>query len=370
MKKIFFLTLIFLTLPTVAVFAQDVAIENQTFEAKVLKIVTERTIEREDGSTAVQQDLLLRGLDGSWQDKEVQAKGIGDIDVVKGVVAKVGDKVVVQASGDADGNVTFVVTDHVRRGWLYFLFLLFAVVAYIIGKRKGLKALASLIVTFFIIMWFIVPRILAGASPLGTSIFGALIILAAIIYITWGISRKSHIAFISIFFSLILTGVLSIIFTKLTHLTGLAQEEAMVLIGLSRQAIDFEGLLLAGIIIGTLGVLDDIVVSQVSAVEQLKMTDPNLNPKQLFTRAISVGIDHISSMTNTLFLAYAGAALPLLLLFSVKSEPFVTFAQVLNNELIATEIVRTLTGSIGLILAVPICTLLAVYFIKVNDKKV
>lgn len=370
MKKVFFALLIFGVLPRVAVFAQEATVENQTFEAKVMSVVAERTIDREDGSTAIQQDLLLRGQDGSWQDKEVKTKGIGDIDVVKGVVAKVGDKVVVQASTDADGQLTFVVTDHVRRGWLYFLFLLFGAVAVVVGRKKGIKALVSLVVTFLIIMWFIIPRILSGASPLATSIFGALIILAAIIYITWGISRKSHIAFVSIFLSLILTGVLSIIFTKLTHLTGLAQEDAMFLIGLSDSVIDFEGLLLAGIIIGTIGVLDDIVVSQISAVEQLKQTDPSLNRKDLFRRAISVGIDHISSMTNTLFLAYAGASLPLLLLFSIRSEPFVTYSQVLNNELVATEIVRTLTGSIGLVLAVPICTLLAVCLIKIENKKV
>ena len=127
-------------------------------------------------------------------------------------------------------------------------------------------------------------------------------------------------------------------------------------------AINLQGLLLAGFIIGSLGVLDDLTISQVSTVQELYRLSPELTMREAYTRAMRVGVDHISSMVNTLFLAYAGVSLPLLLLFTFKQPPFLTLGQVLNHEVIATEIVRTLVGSIGLAVAVPITTLLAAYF--------
>ncbi|MFZ5364173.1 MAG: YibE/F family protein [Patescibacteria group bacterium] len=158
----------------------------------------------------------------------------------------------------------------------------------------------------------------------------------------------------------------SVIFTNLTKLSGFAEEETVYLVGLMGGDINLQGLLLAGFIIGALGVLDDITVSQVSTVQEINAANPNLSRSEIYKKAMRVGVDHIASMVNTLFLAYAGAALPLLLLFSFKQEPFLTFGQVINHEIIATEIVRTLVGSIGLALAVPITTFLAAYFYKKN----
>ena len=352
------------------VFAGEANLTEAVFEAKVTKILQEKELTREDGSVVTQQNLELEGLSGGWLKKKIVSEGIDDIDVVKSVKVELGDKVLITASVNADGQPVYYVTDFVRRGWLYFLTFIFVACAVLVGRGKGLKALISLFATFLVIMWFIIPRILNGHGPLSASIIGSIIILTVIIYITWGFKRKSHIAVVSIFISLILTGLISILFTKLTGLTGLAQEEAMFLIGLSKEAINFHGLLLAGIIIGTLGVLDDVVISQISAIEQLKQANPGLTVRELFGRGLKIGVDHISSMINTLFLAYAGASLPLLLLFGVKAEPFVSFSQVINNELIATEIVRTLTGSIGLILAVPIATILAARFLGKRANKV
>jgi len=370
MKKLFILIfLVSLILPSF-VFAQGVSVQDQLFEAKVIEIMDENIVTREDGSEFVQQNLKLIGLEGRWEDQEVIYEGINDLDLIKSVTAKKGDKVVLTASTNVDREEVYYVTDHVRRGWLYFLALLFAVLIIVVGKGKGVKALISLVVTFLIIMWFIIPLIMAGHSPLLVSIIGSVAILGAIVYITWGIKRKAHIAVVSIAISLVITGILSIIFTKLTALSGLAQDDAMFLVGAGGIAINFQGLLLAGIIIGTLGVLDDVVISQISTIEQIKLASHHLTHYELFKRGIKVGVDHISSMTNTLFLAYAGASLPLLLLFSTRSDSSVSLSQVLNNEVIATEIVRTLTGSIGLILAVPIATVIAAHFlVKVKKKK-
>jgi len=367
------LTCLILLLPN-TIFAQEetmledeaMQVEEQIFEAEVLDVLSEKEITRENGTTGLQQNVQLKGLTKNVKDKEMTYFGISDLEVVSAVTVEKGDKVIVSYSKDIDGNEKYFIQDHVRRAGLFWLALIFCVLIIAIGKWKGIKALISLAVTFFIIMKWIVPKIMTGSNPLLISLIGAVVILAVIVYLTWGWKNKSHLAMLSIFISLIVTGLISIVFTKLTKLSGLAQDDVVYLIGINGVNINFEGLLLAGIIIGTLGVLDDVVISQISTVEQIKEANPNLSKKELFKRGLRVGVDHISSMTNTLFLAYAGAALPLLMLFNLNMEPFISFSQVINNEVIAVEIVRTLTGSIGLILAMPCATILAARYLKIR----
>jgi len=349
--------------------------ENESFgdddiiEALVLEIIEEREIKREDGSTNLQQNIKLQGLDGQWEGKEFVFYGISDFDVISSNEYSAGDKVLVNCHKDLEGTEVFYVIDYIRRGKLYLLALIFALVLISIGGFKGFRSLLGLVFSFIVIMKFIIPRILAGSSPLLITIFGALFILVFIIYLTEGITKRSHLAVISILISLVITGFISSFFTSFAKLSGMAGEEAMFLVGLSKTPINFQGLLLAGIIIGTLGVLDDVVISQISTAEQIRKANLNLSDSDVFKKTFKVGVSHISSMTNTLFLAYAGASLPLLLLFSIKQPPFMSFSQIVNNEMIATEIVRTLVGSIGLVLVVPIATYLGVKFNKSVDKR-
>ena len=338
------------------------------FEAEVLEVLEEVEKTREDGSIFTQQNLRLKGLTGKWEDKEFEFYGISEIEVTKTSIYKEGERVVVVSSENViTGETTFYVVDHVRRSSLLWLTIIFLVVVIAIGRWKGLRALISLALSFMVIMYFIVPRLLAGNNPLLIAVVGSLIILVLIIYLTEGFGKKSHIAVLSILISLLLTCLLSVIFTAVAKLTGTAQEEIMYLIGVGKGTINFKGLLLAAILVGTLGVLDDIVISQVETVRQLKKANPNLSANKLFKMAFEVGNAHLGSMINTLFLAYAGAALTLLLLFSLKEPPFLTFGQVINNEMVATEVVRTLVGSIGIALAVPITTSLATYFYSKNE---
>jgi uncharacterized membrane protein len=190
-------------------------------------------------------------------------------------------------------------------------------------------------------------------------LIGGLLILTVIIYLTEGFKKKSHIAIISVLLSLAVTLVLSVVFTKLTKLSGLSQEEATFLIGMTKIPINFQGLLLAGFIIGAIGVLDDIIIGQIEAVEQIKEANPSLQPKKVFSLAYKVGNTHLGAIINTLFLTYAGAALPLLLLFVLNEDAGLTFSRLINTEVISTEIVRTLVGSIGVMLSMPIATFLA-----------
>jgi len=336
----------------------------ETFEARVIKIIETKDIKREDESIIAQQNLLLKGLDGKWKDKEIKFDGISEIDVASAGVYKVGDKVLVQRSIDMDGNEKFYVTDFVRREYLYLLGFIFSLIIVLIGKKKGIKSLLGLVVSFFIIIKFILPKILSGSNPLYVGLIGAFLILTLMIYLTEGWKQKSHLSVLSVLISLSITLIFSIVFTKLTRLSGMAQDEAVFLIGLTKNAIDFQGLLLTGMLIGAIGVLDDVIVSQIEAVAKIKATNPNLPNKKVFISAFKIGNTHLGTMVNTLFLTYAGASLPLLLLFVINQGSFISFSQVINNEMIATEVVRTLVGSIGVALSMPIATFFGAYCLK------
>jgi len=342
-------------------------VTDQVFKAKVIKILEEKNIERDDGSKALQQNLLLRGLEKEWKNKEFEFHGISDIDVAGANIYRVGDKVLVSETKGGEGDTEYYILDFVRSGYLYLLAFIFCVIIVVIGRKKGVKSLISLIVSFFIVIKFIVPQIINGGNPLVIGVFGSLMILAIIIYLTEGWNKKSHIAVASVFFSLLVTFFLSWIFVYLTRLTGMAQEEAIFLTGINNGMINFKGLLLAGILIGTVGVLDDIIIGQVESVRQIKKANPNLSNKEVYKAAYEVGNTHLGAIVNTLFLVYAGASLPLLLLFYLSPSGTVSFTQAINNETIVTEIVRTLVGSIGVALSMPISTFLATILLK--DKR-
>lgn len=364
-NKFQFLLIAFLLLTPIFVFAQN---KEEIFKAEVIEIIQEQEVTRDNGSQFIQQNLLLKGIEKKWKDMEIIFYGIHDYEVVSNKEYKVGDKVFVVDSGDSESDSYYIV-DYVRQQNLYWLALIFAGLVVAIGRFKGLRALFGLIVSFAIIIKIIVPQILAGVNPLLVSILGSVLILVSIVYLTEGWRPRSHLAVLSIAIGLVIVGIFSIIFTKISRLTGFAQEEIMFLIDAGKSMINFQGLLLAGIIISTLGALDDVVISQIAIVEQIKETDPSLSSSQVYHKVMKIGVSHLSSMINTLFLVYAGASLPLLLLFNINEPPFLSFQQIINNEIIATEILRALVGSIGLILSVPIATFLASYFLHISKNK-
>lgn len=366
MKKTLLILICFiaLSLPCGICFGQ--AEITQVFKAKVIEILEEKELLREEGSEITQQNLLIKGLEGEWKNQEIKILGISEIDVVSAGKYKVNDRVLVQKSSDLDGNEIYNIQDFDREGSLLWLAIVFCLVILVIGRKKGLRSLFALAVTFFILIKLILPKILDGGNPLWWGLIGAFFIMLVIIYLTEGWTRKSHLAIISVFFSLAIILFLSWLFAEVTKLTGIVDEESMFLIGMTRHALDFKGLLLASILIGAVGVLDDVIVGQIEAVMQIKEANPSLPNAQVYKLAYKVGNTHLGAIVNTLFLTYAGASLPLLLLFSVHQEPFLSFSQVINNEAIATEIVRTLVGSIGIALSMPIATFLGTYFGRVK----
>ncbi len=362
-RAIKILTVLFFLLMPVFVSAQEPKERSDVFfKAEVIDIIEQKESILPDGSKTEQQNILLRGIEGPYKEKEVEFNGIGDFDLVGKNIYQKGDLVLVVASHDAEGNPNYYITDYVRTGSLWWLAVIFCLSLIVVGQWKGLRSLLALAATFFIIVKYIVPQISSGANPLWVTILGSFFILLAIIYITEGFRPLSHISVISIFFSLLFAVFISWAFVLSAKLTGVTSEEILFLVNIGEKAINFKGLLLAGIIIGALGVLDDVVISQVASVEQIFKANKSLNKREIFSRAYKVGVSHIASMTNTLFLAYAGVSLPLIILFISGESAFAGWGQIVNNEMIATEIIRALAGSIGLILSVPIATFIAVWW--------
>jgi len=249
----------------------------------------------------------------------------------------------------------YALADFERRSSLLWLTAAFAVLVVAAGRWRGLRALFGLAGSLAIVVLFVVPAILDGQSPLTVAFVGALAIMLVTIPLAHGLGPKTLAAMLGTAASLILTLTLANVFTGLTHLTGPSSDEALFLRATSRD-ISIRGLLLAGMVIGALGVLDDLTVSQSSTVMALRRANPRLGFGELFRSALAVGHDHIAATVNTLVLAYAGASLPVLLIFSISDT---SFADAVNNEAVAEEIVATLVGSIGLIAAVPVTTALA-----------
>ena len=347
--------------------AQETKGSEGSFRAVVLEILEQEEKTLEDGSKITQQNVKLKGIGGEWKDKEVTFYGISDLVVSKSTIYKKGDKVVVNYFQSPEGGINYYISDFVRSNSIYWLFLVFLIIVLAVGKWKGLAALISLALSFFIIMKMIVPMISSGYNPLMIAIIGSFFILFFIIYITEGYNKKAHFAILSIAICLIIIALLSYLFTYITRLSGMAQEEVLFLVAGGKGSINFQGLLLAGIVIGALGVLDDIVISQVESINQIKKANPKLNKKEVLKIANEIGSSHLGAIINTLFLAYAGISIPLLILFSLGQSTFSGFESIINSEVIATEIVRTLVGVIGITLSVPITNWLVVCFYEPKE---
>ncbi len=272
---------------------------------------------------------------------------------------KVGDKVMVSISTTPDNVVNAYFVDFVRTAPIIWLTGIFAVAIILISRWKGFRALLSMAFSLYMIIGYIIPHILIGEDPLTVSIIGSAILLGVTLYLTYGWNLKSHSSVLSMIVVLLLTGALSGVFVFFTKLNGSGDESVMYLMQAMTTPINLRGLLLGGYIIGALGVLDDLVTTQASAVFELHHANPNFGFRALYNSAMRIGQDHVAATVNTLVLAYAGASLPMLLLFTLARGDY---GFLVNYSFIAEEIVRTLVGSLGLIAAVPLTTVIAIFF--------
>ncbi|MFK4099595.1 YibE/F family protein [Streptomyces sp. NPDC019531] len=273
-----------------------------------------------------------------------------------------GEKVVVAYEPSAPRDLQYSVTDVNRRLPMGLLAGIFALAVVVVGRLRGVMALVALAISFMVLNFFILPAILQGSNPLLVAVIGASAIMLIALYLCHGLSARTSVAVLGTLISLVLIGVLGSQFIGWAALTGNTDDNTGLIHGLY-PSIDMSGLLLAGVIIGSLGVLDDVTVTQTSAVWELHEANPAMGWRGLYRAGIRIGRDHIASVVNTLVLAYAGAALPLLLLFSIAQS---SVGAVANSELVAEEIVRTLVGSIGLVASVPVTTALAALVVSAD----
>ncbi|MFG2778071.1 YibE/F family protein [Streptomyces prunicolor] len=273
-----------------------------------------------------------------------------------------GEKVVVAYEPSAPKDLQYSVTDVNRKFPMALLAGIFALAVVVVGRLRGVMALVALAISFMILNFFILPAILHGSNPLIVAVVGSSAIMLIALYMCHGLSARTSVAVLGTLMSLVLIGVLGSVFIGWAALTGNTDDNTGLIHGLY-PSIDMSGLLLAGVIIGSLGVLDDVTVTQTSAVWELHEANPSMGWRGLYRAGIRIGRDHIASVVNTLVLAYAGAALPLLLLFSIAQS---SVGAVANSELVAEEIVRTLVGSIGLVASVPVTTALAALVVSAD----
>lgn len=268
----------------------------------------------------------------------------------------VGDDIVVIEFEFGDtGQLGYAFADYQRGRPLVLLGVLFVIAVVALGRFQGLRAIGGLVVSAIVLFRYVFPALLDGQPPLAVALVAASVIAFAALYLAHGVNDTTTVALLGTMAALVLTGVLGAIFTSAAKITGLASEDQIYLL-VSAEGIDLRGLVLAGILLGSLGVLDDVTVTQVSAVARLREANPDYSVGDLYRTGVTIGRDHIASTVNTLVLAYAGASLPLLLFYSNIG---IGFSESITSEVIAVEVIRTLVGSIGLVSAVPFTTLLA-----------
>lgn len=337
---------IFLALSLSFLIVSPAVAEQESFRAKVVDVTdTYIRVEDEQGKRYT--------IDPSIETKDTSELNLGDRIIVGHIVRE-------------DGTDQYLIQEFIRAPWMIALFAAFFFVVIAINGKHGVRSIINVIATVAIVLFLIIPLIVKGYPPVLITIIGGMAAMTWSIYFSEGFNKKSHTAIISIGISLLLGAILSWIFVKKTSLTGFADESSAILASIGYEHIKMRGLLLAAIIIGALGVIDDVAISQASLVRELREANPRMRRKDLFQAALRVGRDHTSAVVNTLVLAYVGAAFPLVILISLGEPPFDSLSSILNNEIVATELVRALIGSMAIMMVMPISTWIALAFEKTN----
>ena len=331
-------------------------IEYQFYRIKVLQILEEKKPEISlVGDNAINQKLKAVIVD---QNKEIEL----EYNVINATreqnKIKAGDELIVSQGYNGEKIVYNVVGFYRLPAVIVILLVFFILTVWVCGK-KGFLAIIGLIFSILAIGWWLIPAIISGFSPFFACVIIAIFLAIINLYLAHGFNLRTTVALISVLLTLILSAFLAPFMSNLTHLFGVAADEAFYLQAWEGGKLDLQGLFLGGIIIGTLGVLDDVATAQAATVEEIAKANPSLTLWQLYGRGMKVGREHILSMINTLALAYVGVSLPLILSFViVKAQPWWSIA---SSDLITEEVVRTLVGSFCLILTVPVCNFLAAF---------
>lgn len=355
-KKRFFLSIFFIgSVFAVPAHAQEVLVDTVTSaKAEVLEIIS-------------QEEKIISGFELPQTIQTIRAHVTTGLETGKDIVIEndylnlaIGDVFYFTKTIRAeDGQVIYFVSEPDRMPVLYVLFALFLLAVFWVGGKQGVRGLVTLIGSLVLIMTVFLPGLLKGFPPVLASLIVSALIIVLGSYVTHGKNKTTHAAVIGMLITIVVTGILAAVAVTAAKLTGLSSDEAVYLTVNVSGSIDMAGLLLGGILIGLLGILYDVAIGQAVAVEEIAAAGAHLSPKQIYKRAIRMGREHIGALVDTLAIVYVGAALPLLLLFFMGGNGSASVIEILNREVFAEEIVRILVGSIGLIIAVPITTLIA-----------
>lgn len=357
LKKLLLIPLLsFFLVPSLSYAEATLVPDIEVFEkAKVIEVTNQGTSTIPGTDTLSQtQTLKIEIMDGvdvgktaTFQNDYIQMS-VGDIFYAR------------HQTNHLDGSDYWSVSDPYRLHILFWLTLVFVALIFIFGGIQGVRGLSSLVGSFVLIFYLLIPGIYGGHNAVLVSIGVASLIIIVGSYITHGYNRTTTSAVLGMIITVIITGLGAYYVVHVAHLSGYSSDESMFLNLNTRGGIDMVGLLFGGIMIGLLGVLYDIAIGQAVAIEELFRAGKHLTRVQVYKRGIRIGREHIGALVNTLAIAYVGASLPLLLLMQNATTGFLF---IINSEIISTEIVRILIGSIGLILAVPITTLIASYML-------
>ncbi len=330
----------------------------ETVRAEVLEVVNEfdRDITGTDSKATV-QEMRIKILEGEREGEVVRLEN--DL-----ILLEAGDEIFVNRLLSIDGTEYYIFKDVERRFPLFVLVGLFAALVIWLSGMQGVRALLSLGLSIGSIIFLLIPAMLHGYNPALASLVIAGFILSFTLFLTHGFKPRVVITFLGTFGAVAVTCLIAYIWVTWMRFTGFSDDASVYLNFATGGTIDLVGLLLGGIIIGLLGVLDDVSITQASVVQELKAANNNLGFKELYVSALRVGKDHVGSLVNTLALAYAGTSLPMLLLYSYSATAPIIL---INQEAIAAEILRIMVGSIGLILAVPFTTLMAAWYFSQRE---
>lgn len=329
-------------------------------KAIVLDVSEQKNVDDENIDTI--QNVKLKILTGKYKNQYFDIRNIQSGNPVFDLSVKKGDKVMVMIEELDEGNVEVNISDYVRDSYIYYLLIIFILIIISIGKLKGFKTLITLIITMISIFKVLLPLMLKGYNPiLLTIVISAFITIVSILIIS-GVCKKSFSAIIGTLSGVIIAGILAFIIGSKVKLTGLSSEEATMLLFIPQKInYNFKDLLFAGILLGALGAVMDVSMSIASSIEEINKANNNMTFKELFVSGMNVGKDIMGTMSNTLILAYTGSSIPLILLFMAYET---SLLKIINMDIVATEIIRSLSGSIGLIATIPITAITAAFLMK------
>ena len=339
---------------------------NEYFRAKVLE-VTEEGSRDIGGTMQPYQKLLIRIESGTEKGKTLRIDQGLLFSVRDSQLVKSGDDIILTKTVTPDNKPIYVITDKYRIPPVIIITIIFVLLVVFFAGTQGVTSLLSMVLSIVVLMRYIIPEILAGKDPITVTLIGSFGIALISLYLAHGFNKRISIAVVSTLISLSIAVALAQLFVTFAHLTGSSSEEAYLL-QTGTTMLNLRGLLLSGIIIGALGVLDDITTGQAAAIDEIHKADPTLTFKELYKKGISIGKEHISSLVNTLVLAYAGASLPVFLLFVLLKDQQPLWIT-LNSEFVMEEFIRTLVGSTTLVIAVPLTTCIAAYIYGRKESK-